>query len=83
MKAKQCKLDGENCFTWHYTRNGHLFYKETICTDTEFNLNKSTKKGEVNNAMTSMFGEEWQSKFVTANVSKASKVNNVKYLILE
>merc|ERR1712212_992234 len=73
MKTKQCKLDGENCFTWHYTTNGHLFYKETMCTDTGFNLNKSTKKGEVNNAMTSMFGEEWQSKFVKANVGKAIK----------
>merc|ERR1712212_1391666 len=67
MKNKQCRLDGENCYTWHHTRNGHMFYKETICTDTGYNLNSAwTKKGDVNNAMTSMFGEEWQSKFVKA-----------------
>ena len=68
MKNKQCKLDGENCYTWHHKRNGHMFYKETICIDTGYNLNSvSKKKSEVNNAMTSMFGEEWQSKFMQAN----------------
>ena len=64
MKTKKCRLDGSNCYSWHHTRNGHLFYKETICSDTGYNLNNVlAKNGEVNDAMSSTFGENWKIMF--------------------
>ena len=62
-KTKKCRLDGSQCFTWHHTRKGHIYFRETVCSDTGYNLGNSVIRGQVYNIMSAINGEGWQTKY--------------------